>query len=135
VEGLTVTPLENRVIAMAKRTNGVRTDEVTGANASSVHNVMRRRTAAGLMFKATVSFRNVRFFHYESMRDAFMESVKIKQFHEKQARALPSLERAPWAADTPAVITDKTVFTQCPNFVPRFQERVPSFVHGVLARG
>lgn len=127
------TTISDTILSMARRTTGVRADEVHGLTIRQVFNAITKLHAAGKLFRAKVSHKNVRFFAYESMRDQFLEQVKLAAYQAKREAMFHAQDgKAPWAADAPAVTPDHVQIQYCPAYEPRFREHVLPFVHGGL---
>lgn len=127
--------LSTHLISMASRSIGVRADEVHGYQQRQVHNGLARLEREGKLHKAKVEHRHVRFFAHATMRDTFMEQVKLAGFqakHDSWGFGKGVREGvAPWGADEPAITPDHVKVQICPAFRPRFEEHTFGFLHGV----
>lgn len=92
----------------------------------------RKLVQMGQLFSAKLGHRDARYFSTAAARDAFVVAHTAKPKVWRKAPLWSAGGSAPWPADAPAVETERTIYTTCPAFVPRFQEHVIPFVHGGL---
>jgi hypothetical protein len=86
----------------------------------------------GRLHRVKFAHRNVRYYATKAQVDHVLKNLRVTSkapaiHRQDQAEAR---NRADWA-NAEMVITDKTVFTQCPGYQPRFQEiELPRFYGG-----
>lgn len=98
-------------------------------DSSQIGKQARQLAKLGQLFSAKITRRNARYFSTAAARDAFVERYAATERRRGARVVYEAADRAPWPADAPAVITERTRFTVCPAFVPRFREHTFSFVH------
>lgn len=116
------------LLKLAARECGVATSdlELKGYTTTQVGQQANRMVEAGRLFKAKFTHRSVRWYtdagraehavanHVKSSRQVGGNRVNVDRLDDYR-----SFKRM--AAAGEMVITEKTIFTQCPNYVPRFQ--------------
>lgn len=79
---------------------GFRTDGIEGFNLRETQGPIWWMGKEGVVFKARISHRNVRYFGKQEWADAFLAGLRIQGSSNLVIRKATT--RAPWAADTPA---------------------------------
>lgn len=122
------------ILRLAKRTTGVATDEVPGHSVRAVQDTVSKLVRLGLLHKAGITRRHMRYFADPGLRDAMALRIDTLRRGLRPGEALgfdatgdvavlvrqvaaPPRRDAPcaaWRPDSPPVITERTVFTLCP---------------------
>jgi hypothetical protein len=108
---------------MARRTVGVRADEVHGATTQQACVALQKLASRGEVHKLVIAHRHVRYFAHAACRDAYLLQLQERQREVARMGVVSKAlgRRAPWTDDEPGIETEHTIYTPCPAFVPRFQ--------------
>lgn len=120
---------------LAQHPGGVHSSnpELSRWDSAQIGTQARKLVAKGQLFSAKIGNRHARYFSTAATRDAFLAQVhRSSPIQQRITGRHIETARAPWPADAPARETERTVYTTCPAFVPRFQQHVFPFVHGGL---
>lgn len=119
------------ILSLAARTTGVSSDEVPGLEAKDAGNRFAQLHRRGLLHKVVLGHKSRRFFTTTAARDVWVREHEAKQASARERlKCMPDrVGKAQWGPDDEAVITERTVFTACPNYTPRFQAHTLPFVH------
>jgi hypothetical protein len=121
--------IATHILALAKRQNGMRSDETHGITVAQACRCAARLVNRGLLHKAVIGHRHVRYFARITDRDTYVtewnktHAEQQKRRHSETAAAVAAGmhgSKANWAPDAP-VDYSKAKVTICPPFVPRFQ--------------
>jgi len=96
-------------IDAVKRPEGMRADELN-CGESKRYKVLKTMQDQGLIFKGARNHRTFRFFDTAERADQWAKN-KGDEFGLVVKRST----KAPWNADTPMVITERTKITKCPS--------------------
>jgi hypothetical protein len=106
---------------LCKRPQGVTTDDPAfgGVAFETIGNAITKLVRRGEIFRAKVSHKNVRYFNTADRAKAFLERASAA----KQIIINPARSRMPpgWDEAQPTR-TDKTIFTVCKPWQPRYRE-------------
>lgn len=114
--------LTDKIRALAAREYGMTTNDVPGYTTTQVGTACFKLAARGVLHRVKLAHRSVRYFADPGLADALRERVRSGLWGHKGQRPGP-IGSAPWPADAPAVETERTVYTVCPTFEPRFAEQ------------
>jgi hypothetical protein len=112
--------LRDQIRRAASRKVGMLTSDIADFTVHQVGLACFKMAAKGELHKVKLGRRAVRFFTDPLLADALRERVRTEQArlaHLGVSSAAPSAKAWPEGAE--AVITEKTVFTQCPSFTPQ----------------
>jgi hypothetical protein len=133
--------LTKLLVALAKRECGVASGDpaLEGYTTAQIGQRGNQLVADGLLFRAKFSHRCVRFYTDMARAQKAVENRKRgrEMMGEKRVhkdRVSDNYYKQKLAA-LDMVITDKTVFTQCPNYAPRFAEIDLPKIYGGNQRG
>ncbi len=132
--------LTTLIVRLAAREVGCHSSnqELRNYTAGQIGGAASKLIARGVLFKAKVSHKDVRY--YTSMeRAAQVErnaafTKKTGKFGRAAAAEHRHTSRADWVG-ADMVVTPNTVFTQCPNWAPRFESIDTPNVYGGNQRG
>lgn len=129
--------IRKHILRLASRLTGMAADEVQGFTTKQAGVACWKMAKEGLLFKAELPRSNGisrRYFTNPGLRDALVERARsrpaaptVSTAHERRV--------ANWAPGTPAIETERTVYTQCPAFEPPYQRQLPTLSYGGNQRG
>jgi hypothetical protein len=129
--------IRSQILTLAARPNGMHSSDLpsfaSGYLSARCYDLM----GEGLIFRAQLAHRHTRYFTDKEAADRAQAQSGYSRMRKMESKTTTTL--APRAQSftkgAEVVYTDKTKFTACPGFKPRFESMAPAFVHSAVQSG
>lgn len=132
--------LTSLIVKLATRECGCHSSnqELRDYTTSEVCNAANKLVTRGVLFKAKLAHKEARYYADQARAQQVERNAafsrKVPRFGKAAAAQHRHTQRLDWL-DADMVVTPDTVFTQCPNYSPRFQAVDTPNVYGGNQRG
>lgn len=134
-----------QILELARRPVGVHMTDFPGCTPTYIYGLCRKLTDEGLLIKTPLFGKYTRYFANQADADAAkLKHAQAREEKKAEAAPGPALRKSDGEArpaqtgfrkDAKVVFTDRTKFTACPGYKPRFQTIETGFVHTALQSG